>query len=103
MRGDSNEAANADGSGTKAKTTKDDLVSCYGVVLSYTAPKALAKGKASRYMQSYFLADPSMPYAVTTNVCLNVFAERYVLYMCVCTCMCVCVCIFVCVCLGHSN
>ena len=60
---------------TKTKTSKEDLVHCYGVVVSFTAPKAMPKGKASKYMASYFLADPSMPYSVVTNVCLNVFAD----------------------------
>ncbi len=65
---------NEDG-GAKDKVTKDDLISCYGVVLSHTTVKELPKGRASKFMASLFIADPSMPYSVATNVCLNIFAD----------------------------
>jgi hypothetical protein len=48
----------------------------YGVILSYTLPKALSKTASNKYMVSYFLADPSLHFSTKSHICLNVFGDR---------------------------
>ena len=70
------ERVKQDASGTDSyKIGKNDLIYTYGVILSYTLPKELPAGRSSKFMASYFIADPSMPFSVATNVCLNIFAD----------------------------
>jgi len=63
-------------SGKKATSISQEKINCYGVVVSYTQPKEL-HNKASKYMASYFIVDPTLPYnATSAAICLNIFADE---------------------------
>ena len=67
----------AEGATRKKDTAQSqEKINCYGVVVSFTQPKEL-HNKASKYMASYFIVDPTMPYnATSASVCLNIFADE---------------------------
>ena len=66
----------SEGEHGKTVPQAQDKINCYGIVVSYTRPKEL-HNKASKYMASYFMVDPTKPYtSTTTAVCLNVFANE---------------------------